>query len=125
MKLFLDDIRNPMDCIGYVNRYGIRPDLYLGQWVVVRSYDEFVNYIEQNGLPEIISFDHDLADEHYNDAMYEGDDSYKKLYETFREKTGYDAAKWLIRFCDGKKLPQCVCHSMNPAGRANINNLFQ
>jgi hypothetical protein len=126
-KLFLDDVRNPEDCFGYVKAYGIRPDVYAGHWVVVRSYDQFVKCIEYGGLPDIVSFDHDLADEHYNDAMYDGDDTYKKLYETFKEKTGYDAAKWLIEYCEtkGLKVPQCVCHSMNPAGRNNINSLFK
>jgi hypothetical protein len=126
MKLFLDDVRNPTDCFGYVKAYGIRPDTYLGFWHVVKTYDEFVRFIQERGLPEIVSFDHDLADEHYNEAMYEGDDSYGKLYETFKEKTGYDAAKWLVNYCEekGLPLPICFCHSMNPAGRQNINNLF-
>ncbi|WP_350324738.1 cyclic-phosphate processing receiver domain-containing protein [Empedobacter falsenii] len=39
------------------------------------DYDDFVNYINRNGLPDFISFDHDLG----------------------LRKTGYDCAKfWLI-----------------------------
>jgi len=118
-NLFLDDFRNPEDCANYMST----PHIYrLLKWDVVRSYDEFKDVIEQRGLPEIISFDHDLADEHYDSDMYSGDDSYNKKYEHFTEKTGYDCAKWLVEYCMDRDLdlPQYVVHSMNPAGGRNI-----
>lgn len=31
-------------------------------WVIVRSYDEFFEYINKNGFPHHISFDHDLGE---------------------------------------------------------------
>lgn len=92
-KLFLDDCRIPPT----------------DGWTVVKSYDEFCFCIETHGLPKMISFDHDLADVHYN-----GD------YST--EKTGYDCAKWLVEYCvdNNLKLPEFECHSMNPVGKRNI-----
>ena len=78
-------------------------------------------------MPELISFDHDLADEHYNtDAMYDSEDAYNKLYDSFREKTGYECAKWLIDYCldNKKKLPTFMVHSMNPVGKKNITDLL-
>lgn len=89
--LFLDDIRFPP-----LNAY---------EWIIVRSFDEGVSYLENNPCPSVISFDHDLG---------EAD-----------EKTGYDFAKWL---CDRDMdqpgfLPHdfmFVVHSMNPVGATNI-----
>jgi len=45
MKMFLDDIRIPK------NDYD----------VIVRSYDEAVAFVTNNGIPTFISFDHDLG----------------------------------------------------------------
>ena len=118
-NLFLDDFRMPVDC----SRYMQNPGLYnLNQWVIVRNYDEFVKFIEKNGLPDMISFDHDLADEHYSNDMYSGTEVYNKNYETFTEKTGMDCAKWLVDYCMDKdqSLPEYIVHSMNPAGGKNI-----
>jgi spore coat polysaccharide biosynthesis protein SpsF (cytidylyltransferase family) len=96
------------------------------EWKTVRNYDEFVSYITKNGLPDFISFDHDLSDEHYNPDMYNGQEIYNKHYAEFKEKTGMDCAKWLVDYCmDNKKeLPDFVVHSMNPAGGENIKLLL-
>lgn len=99
-KLFLDDCRNPPD----------------SSWDVVRSYNEFTKYIEENGVPELISFDHDLAFEHY--PLAETNPSKDIPYNTYEEKTGYDCAKWLI---ERSILPDnFIVHSMNPVGAQNI-----
>ena len=47
--IYLDDVRTPVDT---------------DNWVVVRSYDEFVNKVKEVGLKniEVISLDHDLGD---------------------------------------------------------------
>ena len=120
-NLFLDDFRHPYDCVPYMpNR-----EIYGGwKWVIVRSYDEFVDYIEKHGLPGSISFDHDLADEHYDNSMYSGVDAYNKMYEEFKEKTGLDCAKWLVDYCmnNDLDLPEYFVHSMNPAGGKNISS---
>jgi len=115
-KLFLDDVRNPIDCVTY--KY--ESVYFENDWDIVRNYDEFVKYITENGMPDLISFDHDLADEHYDPSMYDG--TYNEKYETFKEKTGYDCAKWLVDHLMDNNLKMCsfIVHSMNPAGGTNI-----
>jgi hypothetical protein len=76
--------------------------------------------IQGKGVLDIVSFDHDLADEHYKnqDFNYEDEKS---------EKTGYHCAKWLIDYCldNEKELPKrIIVHSMNPYGSRNIKSLF-
>ncbi len=122
-NLFLDDFRHPYDCVAYMRD----PMKYAKwNWVVVKNHEEFVKKIEEDGLPEFISFDHDLADEHYDNTMYQGVEEYSKKYEHFKEKTGLDCAKWLTEHCmDTKqKLPDFEIHSMNPAGGENIKSLL-
>jgi len=99
-KLFLDDLRPP-------------PSL---EWDVVRSYDEFVEFIKKNGTPEIISFDHDLDDLQQAATEAEG-----KVYGV-RERTGYDCAWWIVE----NKIPvkKFLVHSMNPGGALRIKNLM-
>src|SRR5690606_9779053 len=93
------------------------------KWEIVRNYDEFVDWIRENGIPKMISFDHDLADEHYHPAMNVSDEDYNVLYDEFVERTGYDCAKWLIQYCQDNYLDlpeKVICHSMNSVGRNNI-----
>ena len=116
-KLFLDDIRVPKD-VTWV-------DIGLGPFVIVRNYNEFVNYITKNGLPSFISYDHDLAEIHYRQSMYNPDKHYNQYYDngTFdKEKTGLHCARWLVEYCiDHKlKLPDYTVHSFNPIGKENI-----
>lgn len=84
-KLYLDDIRNPKS----------------EGWTIVRNFEDFVDYINKNGLPDEISFDHDLGED---------------------VKTGYDCAKWLCEYCwmNGIPIPPYNVHSANPVGRDNI-----
>ena len=44
-KLYLDDIRNPVN----------------DNYIIVRSYHEAVQYIKNNNIPNYISFAHDLG----------------------------------------------------------------
>ena len=118
-NLYLDDFRIPSDSFEY-----IRNLIYINkEWKVVRSYDEFVKCIQENDIPDVISFDHDLADEHYG-----LDVENIEAYQYITERTGYDCAKWLINHCiDNKKeLPKMILiHSMNHAGGQNIKSLFE
>jgi hypothetical protein len=119
-KLFLDDVRNPVHCISYMHlRIGRRNPIYLeNDWVICRNYKSFVNTIEEMGLPDFISFDHDLADEHYITVSESGSIE----YESYIEKTGYECAKWLVNYCLDHKLqiPDYTVHSDNPVGASNI-----
>jgi len=126
MKLFLDDIRTPFDCIRYM-KPDVRHVYEDENWDVVRTYDDFVGYIEHFGLPDVISFDHDLADEHYDSEMYSLSNSYNEKYLTFKEKTGYECAKWLCEYCSKNNLPLplYIIHSMNPIGKENILSVLE
>ena len=114
--LFLDDVRMPGDA-SWVRLPSARYD-------IVRSYDEFVEFIQERGVPEFVSFDHDLADEHYVAMLLE---SQGKHADYGPEKSGYDCAKWLVNFCDdqGVKFPGYAVHSMNPTGAENIINYIE
>jgi hypothetical protein len=81
-----------------------------------RYDDEFVDDILNNGLADGYSFDHDLADFHYDIKA-----------DVKTEKTGYHCAKWLIEHCMDKNimLPKTILiHSMNVQGSINIKSLF-
>ncbi|MFP3598383.1 cyclic-phosphate processing receiver domain-containing protein [Chryseobacterium sp. SIMBA_029] len=111
--LFLDDIRYPHEVYRYTKQ-----DIFLrNDWHIVRNYEEFVTRITEKGLPKWISFDHDLADEHY----------LKPDSLDYTEKTGYECAKWLIEYCleNHVDLPEFYCHSMNPVGKENILRLLE
>ena len=91
-------------------------------WVIVRSYDTFVKYIEKNGVPELISFDHDLADEHYNSLREPNDVDYNE----YTEKTGYECVKWLCGYCiDNKEIPECLFHTQNIIGQINMSKYIE
>jgi hypothetical protein len=110
--LFLDDERLPTDVtwvlIGGVGHWG-------ADWKIVRSKNEAIQWVLDNGFPDVISFDHDLALEHYA-----GDFS--------GENTGYDFAKWLVEYdMDTCSMPSnfaFTVHSKNPIGAENIRNLL-
>lgn len=111
-RLFLDDERLPKN-VTWI-------ELPLGPWFVVRNYNDFVNIIKEKGLPEFVSFDHDLGKEHYDKANWLK--FAEKDYSTVKEKTGYDCAKWLVEYCmdNNKPFPQYTVHSLNPIGKDNI-----
>lgn len=112
-NLFLDDERKP----SFLNT--------TLAWEVVRNYNQFVQFIRQHGLPSFISFDHDLADEHYKEGKKTNFSEFD--YTKVTEKTGFDCAKWLVDYClnKGLPLPQWQVHSMNPCGRENIAKLLE
>lgn len=115
IRLFLDDERMPIDCAKYMYTRLSNVTVYHEKWEIVRNYDEFVDYIKTEGLPDIISFDHDLG-------FYKNPTDYDK-----KEKTGYDCAKWLVDYCidNKKKLPEFLVHSMNPIGYQNIKKYLE
>ena len=76
---------------------------------IVRTFDDFVKYIEKNGLPEFISFDNDLGlDDKDNVAP-----------------DGYAAAKWLV-YDSGLDLKELkfYIHSANPVAAEQIRSLL-
>lgn len=132
MKIFLDDIRNPQDCVKYMGeRIGALTYLYMGNWIVVRNYKEFVKAISEN-INEIthISFDHDLGGDVQESFRFDQGFSKRKARKAkqlLELPTGYDCAKWMKDFywSKNKQLPTMFVHSMNPVGTQNIINLFK
>ena len=97
MKLYLDDLRTP------IKEYDF----------IVRSYDEAIFIIKKYGMPNFISFDHDLGIDE-NGALL---------------KSGFDVAKWIVNSDIKKqiKLPSDFSfkvHSQNPVGKKNIISLL-
>ena len=88
MQLYLDDLRPTPE--GFDRVY---------------SYEEFVAYLERKGLPDFISFDHDLGEDF----------------------SGYDCAKYLVEYCLAHQLPllDYQVHSQNPVGKENIERLLE
>lgn len=126
-NLFLDDKRHPYDCINYMSMR--LPSKHVAKysqekWVIVKDYQQFVEYIKLHGLPDIVSFDHDLADEHYAGYITHAQDWEDYYLNDSREMTGYDAAKWLCEYCteNNKKLPIYFIHTMNNVGHKNIQS---
>ena len=108
MRLYLDDVRTPTN----------------EEWIVVRNYDEFVAMIKLKGLEnfEVISLDHDLGDSAMIEYYTNVKNNFTLEYNNIIEKTGYDAAKFLVAESMNKNipLPQIYVHSANPIGSANI-----
>ena len=125
-NLFLDDIRTPMLCLNYRTKYMPESRVIYGleDWVIVRNHNEFIEKIcdEFNigNFPKIVSFDHDLADIHYDSSTYSEHFSYY-------EETGADSAKFLVNFCIDNKLdlPKCYIHSSNTVGAERIYENLQ
>lgn len=73
-------------------------------WVVVRNITDSINYMKENGCPEYISFDHDLA----------------------REERAIEIVKWMVKKDLDEKgtfIPKNFefnVHSANPEGAKNI-----
>jgi hypothetical protein len=85
----------------------------------VRNFYAFITLVQKKGVPDNISFDHDLADEHHKKKVFD--------YDKCVEKTGYHCAKWLIDYClyNKMEIPAGIfIHSMNPAGIKNLKSLF-
>jgi len=120
-RLFLDDVRNPEECRRYMaERAGDLFVEYWCEWIVVRSYAEFVDLISQKGLPMLISFDHDL------DPGGSAPDTAEGYDAMGTKNTGWHCSYWLMEYLrkTGQKRPLCIVHSVNKAGTKHINRLL-
>tara|TARA_B110000858_G_C17421417_1_gene301308 strand:+ start:165 stop:512 length:348 start_codon:yes stop_codon:yes gene_type:complete len=101
--LWLDDIRNPL-LDNWLSEYAPEFCDKKGGVIWVKNSEEFLNWINSNGLPYMICFDNDLG-----------------------EKTeGYDLAKWLVEYCldNDLELPNYGVQSANTVASIKIKNLF-
>ncbi len=76
---------------------------------IVRTYEDFVDYIKVNGLPQFISFDNDLGLDQNGEIAPDG----------------YAAAKWLV-YESGLDLINLKfnVHSANPVAAKQIEGLL-
>lgn len=112
--VWIDDIRNPLENDWLVFSPISSPyDVF---WV--KSYYEFVEWVNKNGIPDGICFDHDLADVHMDPNID------WTIPQYFDEKTGKDCANWLVDYCidNDTDLPLWNIHSGNPVGKDNIKS---
>jgi len=56
-RLFLDDVRRPETTFSYMEL----PIYNEPNWIIVKNYYAFITLIQNKGIPEVISFDHDLG----------------------------------------------------------------
>lgn len=127
--LWLDDQRNP-----FLNEEGKVPKVAIERryeivWVL--NYSQFTKYINENGIPDMVSFDHDLVEEHYTpeyfwDNFEESVKFQNWRYKTYKEKTGLDCARWLVERCKftDRDLPIVNVHSANPVGKMFIEDFL-
>jgi hypothetical protein len=122
--LFLDDVRIPYNCTSYMYLRMSNISIYHKEWNIVRSYQDFVNWIEENGLPDVISFDYDLADD-YSLRESLPFESWFNIKEN-RVWNGLDCAKFLLNYCkkNNLNLPRCLIHSANPFGTEEIKKII-
>lgn len=118
IALYLDDLRTPIE----------EPSGY--KWKVVKTYKEFVDFIssfykKNKKLPGLISFDHDLTQEHMN-YFIEHPTERIKDYGMFKDKTGMHCAVWLTQTCEKNNInlgeTMLAVHSHNPIGANNIQS---
>jgi len=122
-NIFLDDKRHPRDAYFYTkNKRYIEL-----QWLIVKSYDEFVYNVINIGLHNInyVSLDHDLADEHYFKQNWETTGAID--YFSYKEKTGYEALKWMCEYSmdNNVKIPKILIHTFNSVGATNMYNYYK
>ena len=111
LKLFIDDLRNPYD----------------KSWSLVRTYAGVKSHIEENGMPKVISFDHDLTIPAYREF-----DRSKKTgvysYTGLNEATGLDAMNYIIaKLMEDKNvsIPDIIIHTANETGARNLRLKWQ
>ncbi len=93
IKWFIDDERFPAD--------------NTGNWVILRSSKEAIDKVITSGMPDFISFDHDLG----------GNDTSMIFINWLIEQSLDGRIKWPVNF-------NYTIHSQNPIGAKNIDVKF-
>ena len=122
--LWLDDLRNPFEG-KWIEEFA--PEyLNSGSIIWVLNYEEFIEWIRKNGLPQKICFDHDLGEDVAIKLVSKGINKKKAREVKKLAKSGYDCAKWLVDYCidHDLQIPDWNVQSANPVGKENINGLL-
>lgn len=108
--VWIDDIRDPQEPTwqNWIKKNFGTNDFDI-TWI--KSYKEFVDFVDKNGLPSNVSLDHDLGD----------------VEDPNNEKTGYDCAKYIVDYCmdNDRDIPNYRIQSDNGPGRENIDKYLQ
>lgn len=122
--LWLDDQRDPYKYLNTKSKsatfarnkqfYDNLLKQYNANFVWVKNLYQFIDYIEKNGIPQFVSFDHDLN----NRGGGEGLSDEQKI-----NNNGVNCAKWLVNYCkqNNQPLPKFYVHSANPKHGPEIN----
>jgi hypothetical protein len=115
--LFLDDYRIPSDAYLWDERMTLEcgAGINRSKWTTVQSYQEFVDHIEQYGIPDVISFDNDLELNHYSEKV-----------SLDQKNSGIHCALYLVDKCKelGLDIPDYYVHSANAEARSLIRQIL-
>jgi hypothetical protein len=138
-NLFLDDVRKPEHAYIYPKRNGSGliietqslkhvSNVDNDNWIVARNYDDFIKIIEEKGLPDVVSFDHDLHEEHIKHYYSVTEKTGIIEYGNLKIKTGKHCAEYFVQKCQKlkpKNLPEVFIHSANKWGVEEIKNVLK
>lgn len=138
-NLFLDDMRKPEHAYihpkrdgnsivitshSLKNMSGVPND----SWVIVRTYEDFVRTIEERGIPNSVSFDHDLDEEHIRHYYKVTENTGVIEYANLTVKTGKHCAEYFVQkykeLCP-PYIPHVYVHSANQWGVQEIKNTLK
>ena len=127
--LFLDDMREPQHAQLHDYRKTLTQVSGIAnfKWDIVRTYDDFVKWIDMNGIPDVVSFDIDLdpySEVDTQDSMHcRGYYNHNEL----EQKTGCHCAEYLVAKCKElkKPLPEYYVHSANALGRPVLKGIME
>lgn len=132
--LFLDDVREVREAFLWDENISLlsASKIPAFKWDIVRSYEEFVAYIQKNGIPDVVSFDNDLWDVSYELSVTPSNEELEKQFqmigwEDFDIKTGAHCAQYLVDACRAlsNPIPKYYIHSANSAARPIIRKILK
>ena len=97
----------------------------IAYWKVVRSYEQFMHFIRNQGMPRVISFDNDLHPTHYGHYA-EACNTGKFYWENVQPKMGIHALQYILNTCKELelKLPIFYIHTANHLAREEMYKLI-
>jgi hypothetical protein len=137
-NLFLDDLRDPKNAY-ITSTEDVCGTIMIGKsletvsgisnddWFIVRNYEDFVSVIEKDGLPDAVSFDHDLHYEHIKHYYKVTESTGVIEYGNLKHKTGKHCAEYLAQRCtelQPQLPPKVFVHSANKYGAIEINKVL-
>lgn len=128
--LFLDDVREVREAVVWSENVSLTAISGVSEsdWDVVRSYDEFVTYLEHYGIPDVVSFDNDL---YRVDDATDAELLIKQFqmvgWQEFKIPTGAHCAQYLVDMCirNGVDVPTHYIHTFNGVAAPIIKQILE